>query len=106
MIERQVGAHKVREHARLEVGDDALADLVHQHRLAVVGEALDGEDGDHDQRQSHEHVAVLVGEHLVEHRLHHIGVRRGRRGDDNHARRGERETADMGPHLVAHEAVQ
>ncbi len=106
VVEGEIGADEVREHAVLHVGDDALADAVHQHGLAVARHALGEEDRDDDERQDHEHRAVLVGEDLVEHRLHQVGVGGGRRGDDGHARDGEPEAGDVGANLFAHESLE
>ena len=50
----EVGAHQPGEQRDLHIGDDALANAVHQHRLAVIGDALDecyGERSTGDQQQ-------------------------------------------------------
>ena len=103
--ERQVGGHEMGVEPLLHVGDDALADDVHQHRLAIVGGALGGEHRHHHERYDHEHVAVGVGEHLVEHRLHHPRGAGRRRGDDRHAGEREKQAAEVGAHLLAHQAL-
>ena len=94
------------EDAALEIGDDALADEGHQHRLPIGGGAPDQRDpddhgGDHDEQR-----AVLLQEDLVQHRFHEIGERRRGAGGDRHAEAGKQKPAHMGAHMVAHEADQ
>ncbi len=48
----EVGAHQPGEQRDLHIGDHALADAVHQHRLAVIGETLDDGDSQRSGRRS------------------------------------------------------
>ena len=49
MEKGEIGAHQPGEQRELDIGDDALADRRHQHRLAVAGEALG--EGQRDDRR-------------------------------------------------------
>ena len=104
--EREVESEDVGEDPALQVGNDALADEGHQHRLSVRRDTPDQRD--HDDRDGHhdEQRAVLLQEDLVEHRLHEICERRRGAGGEHHAEHGEHKTAQMGPHMLANEADQ
>ena len=65
----------VGEDPALQIGDDALPDEGHQHRLPVGGGAPDQRYPDDRDRDHDEQRAVLLQEDLVQHRLHEIGER-------------------------------
>ena len=105
MEEGQIGAHQMGKHADLEVGEDALADIVHDDRLAVSGEPLDHEDGEHEDRHPIERILVLPDEHVVQHRLHEPGQRGDRRAGQHHEYQRNGDAAEMGTDVVAQQTA-
>ena len=73
---------------RPQVGDDPLADKVHQNRLEVVACPLHEVDPDHGKRDQLQHVGVALQKNLVEGRFDQEGKRGGRHADDEHAGHG------------------
>ena len=73
---------------RPQVGDDPLADKVHQDRLEVVACPLHEVDPDHGKRDQLQHVGVALQKNLVEGRFDQEGKRGGRHADDEHAGHG------------------
>ena len=87
--EGDVGAHQPREERRLNIGDYTEADLRHQHRLAVIGDALEEGEGHDRRRNDQQQPLVMRDENPIEHRLHQPGISGG--GGRHHAHAGERE---------------
>ena len=104
--EREVEAKDVGEDPALQIGDDALANEGHQHRLPVGGGAPDQRYPDDRDRDHDEQRAVLLQEDLVQHRLHEIGERCDGAGGKDHAEPGEQQPAQVGAHVLADEANQ
>ena len=102
---RQIAADQAGEHRGLHIGDDALADPVHQDGLAVIGQRFDDRQrqrGAGDQQQQR---GILRDEDAVEHRLHQPGARRRAAARQGHAQQRQRNAAPMPPHEVAHQAA-
>jgi hypothetical protein len=62
-----------------------LADPVHQHGLAVIGESLDQRQHQRGAAKQQEERGVTGNEDAVEHRLHQPGAQRGAAGGQPHA---------------------
>jgi hypothetical protein len=102
--ERQIGPDHAGVEAALEFGDDAVADIAHQHRLAVGGQALGREDGEHRKRDRQQHLLAPADEDFVDDRLDQLGERRRAQRHHHHAEQRRDDSAGLGPQVVAHQA--
>ena len=78
----EIGLDEMGVERRLHVGLDPGHDAVGQHREAEKREALDGRDGDHEERRQHDG-ALVLGREGVEGRLDEDRVEPGRAGDED-----------------------
>ena len=78
-----LGKHAV-VHALAEIGDDAIADIGHGHRLAVRGQTLDRVDGDDRRAEQPDQIIGLVHENTVHDLLDHVSGHGGRERDQKH----------------------
>ncbi len=100
----EIGAHQPGKEGDLHIGDDALADPRHQHRLAVIGKALDqreseGAAGDQQQQRT-----LARDKDAIEHRLHQPGTPGGAAGRQTHQQKGEHNALGMRPHEITRQA--
>ena len=94
---RQIGVDHAFKQSFLNIGDNALAHCRHQDLLKITGGALDhGKGKDSARNQEKQVERCLAEEDLIEHGPHHVGGRRCRRGNDDHAQDGKQRSADIG----------
>ena len=99
--EGEVGVQQMREKAFAHIGDDALGHAFHHHLLAEIGQPLHHEGGEHEAGDEDELVAVLGGEHLVQHRLHQLCQGGGRAGDQHHQHQRQGKARRIALHMLA-----
>ena len=85
----EIGAHQPGEQRDLHIGDDALADPGHQHRLAVIGEPLDDGQRERAAGDQQQQRPVARDKDAVEHRLHQPGAPGGAGGGQTHQQKGK-----------------
>ena len=100
----EIGTHQSREQRFLHIGDDALADAVHQHRLAVIGETLDDGDSQSAAGDQQQQRAVTPDKDAVENRLHQPRAQRRAAGRQPHQQERECDPWQMRAHEIARQA--
>ena len=98
-------AHQLGEQPALVVGEDGVADLRQDHRVAVGRHALEDEDQDGDPRQHRDAADVLVDIGLVDDLAEDIGRAGGRRRRDPHQHEGEQIAPPIGDALFRDQAA-
>ena len=100
----EIGAHQPGEQRDLHIGDDALANAVHQHRLAVIGETFDDGDGQCAAGDQQQERAVAADKDAVENGLHQPGAQRRAAGRHPHQQERECDPRQMRAHEIARQA--
>jgi hypothetical protein len=99
IVDRQ--PQQLGEQGLAHVGDDLVADIVHQIILPVVESALAHRDGEEREGQGQQQRLVLIDEDFVQHRLHEPCVGGGKGRHEPGADKGRDQ-----PHLVRAEIPQ
>jgi hypothetical protein len=102
--ERHVLLQQLVEHAPLIGGDDQVADPRERHRLAVGGEALNGEDHDREGGDDDDAVETAADIGLIDRRPDQIRGRAGAGCSKRHEEEGERVSFPIGAAVIGDEA--
>ncbi len=83
-VESDALGEQFAEHPLLIFGDDTIGDAGHGHRLAVTGNSLQGEDGDHRGRDERDAAVAAADVAFVDAPAEQERRQRGARGCDGH----------------------
>ncbi len=102
--EAEIGAGELGEHLDAQIGDEAVAEIVHRHVADIFGDRLD--DGHHHDGGGDEvdHLLVLGDEHVVGRPLDEERNGAGRGGGQDHGDAGDQQDPDPRAQMLAPDA--